>query len=171
VCSVSEAVSLHPGHVADKMNSLEVPLDYSKLVAGDVFKLALVKVPAKTTVPYGGTLFLMQGLQSNVDFATTPIDATDVLANLFQSGGLEGYDVISWDMRGVGHSTPQIQCFPDAAAQESYAEVERNGLQLNAFNGSHPPTLSNIMFNIQQVSAHQQTFYPGCNQYYGHYLP
>ncbi len=148
-----------------------MPLDYSKPVSGDVFKLALVKVPAQTNVPYGGTLFLMQGLQSNVDFATSPIDATLVLANLFQSGGLEGYDVISWDMRGVGHSTPQIQCFASDAAEDAYAEVERNGLQLNAFNGSHPPTLANVLFNIQQVSVHQQTFFPGCKQYYGHYLP
>ena len=151
---------------------LEVPLDYSKPVAGDVFKLALVKVPANTTVPYKGTFILMEGLQSNVDFTTTVDQTTGLYVGvLYQNTNLQGYDIVSWDTRGVGHSTPVLQCFANDAAENAYAIVEREGPQLGAFNGTYPPTTTNIQDNIQKVSAHQQTFGPGCQQYYGHYLP
>jgi pimeloyl-ACP methyl ester carboxylesterase len=153
------------------MNRLEVPLDYAKPVAGDVFKLALVKVPAEATVPYMGTVFLLQGLEPGVDFATSQPDNEHFLPEFYQMGGFHGFDIISWDWRGAGHSTPKLKCFSDAAEESAYAVVERRGLQLNSFNGSHPPTSANIRFNIQQITAHQQTFAAGCQNYYGHYLP
>lgn len=153
-------------------NRLEVPLDYSKPVAGDVFKLAIVKVPANTTVPYKGTFFLMDGLSTNVDFTTTIDQASGLTVGaLYQNSDLQGFDIISWDQRGIGHTAPNVQCFANDAAENAYAVVEREGPQLGAFNGTYPPTTANIQDNIQKVSAHQKTFGLGCQQYYGHYLP
>lgn len=38
----------------------------------------------------------------------------------FQIPTLEGYDIIGWDVRGAGQSTPLLTCFPDQAARMAY---------------------------------------------------
>lgn len=150
---------------------LEVPLDYGHLVPGDVFKLALVKIPAKTS-PLKGTMFVMNGLSSSVDWVSQEIDANhSPLGSIYQDFVDPAFDIISWDVRGLGHTTPKLQCFANAAAQSAYAAVERQGIQLSEANGTHLPTQANILSNIQTVSNHQKLLGPGCKQYYGKYLP
>lgn len=72
-----------------------VPLDYSK-PDGTVITLALAKRPA-TAARKLGTLFINPGGPggSGVDFVES-----------FESKGLAAYDILGWDPRGVGGSTP-----------------------------------------------------------------
>jgi hypothetical protein len=89
-----------------------VPFDYSKPVAGDVFKLALVKVIANTSVPYKGSYFLMDGLQSNVDFTTTVDQVTGLIVGVqYQHSSLQGYDIISLDTRGLAILLQSFKAF------------------------------------------------------------
>lgn len=148
-----------------KCARLEVPFDYSKPKQGDIFKLAIVKVPAKPDVPYLGTFWLIQDFEGNVDF-------TVQVAQFYQAAGLGGYDFISWDSRAAGHTTPTLQCFPDQTSFTAYAQ--RGGgfdLQLGGFNGSFPPTDKNIRENIKSVSDYMEELGEGCKRHFSKYLP
>lgn len=84
---------------------LEVPLNYDK-PKGRKVQLAIVKLPAKKTATYKGSLFLQVGLGS---------PATNLVlqaGGLFQTPTLEGWDIIGWDVRGVGSTRPLLRCFP-----------------------------------------------------------
>lgn len=92
---------------------LTVPLDYDH-PHGDKVKLALVKYPAKPNTKYKGSLYLQIGLGSS---------ATNLVLGFapdFQIPTLEGYDIIGWDVRGVGQSTPFLTCFPDEKARLAF---------------------------------------------------
>lgn len=88
-----------------KSHRLEVPLDYAHPVPGDVFKLALVKIPAKTNVPYKGSMFVLNGFGGSVDFISQEIDPVNhtPLGSVYQDpvNGDPSFDIISWDVRYV----------------------------------------------------------------------
>lgn len=89
---------------------VRVPLDYAR-PDGPAITLALAKAPATETRL--GSLFLDPGGPggSGIDFVQT-----------FRPVGLAGYDLIGWDPRGVGRSTP-VQCYP-AADLERYDAID-----------------------------------------------
>ena len=103
---------------------VKVPLDYAD-PDGLAITLALAKRPA-TDGPKAGTLFVNPGGPggSGVDFVGS-----------FDAKGLERYDIIGWDPRGTGASTPvvcangkamdaytSIDISPDDAAEEAALE-------------------------------------------------
>lgn len=95
---------------------LTVPLDYDK-PHGEEVKLALVKYPAKPHTKYKGSLYLQLGLG---------FSATNLVLEFgpdYQIPTLEGYDIIGWDVRGVGQSTPFLTCFPDEKARQAYNDA------------------------------------------------
>jgi pimeloyl-ACP methyl ester carboxylesterase len=79
-----------------------VPLDYAD-PDGQAITLALSRKPA-TAKPRIGSLFVNPGGPgaSGVDYAKT-----------FERKGLERYDIVGWDPRGVGSSTP-VRCYEPA---------------------------------------------------------
>lgn len=79
-----------------------VPLDYANL-DGTAITLGLVRRPA-TVSPRLGSLFINPG---------GPGGSGRNYVGYFDAKGLEQYDVVGWDPRGVGASTP-VQCFDDA---------------------------------------------------------
>jgi len=83
--------------------TISVPLDYSK-PNGEAIELRARKVPAKDRTGKVGTLFINPGGPggSGVDFAAS---ASFVLGAPL----LRKFDVIGWDPRGVGESTP-VKC-------------------------------------------------------------
>lgn len=142
-----------------------MPLDYSKPVPGDIFKLAVVKLPAQDGYPYQGQFWMFQAYEGNVDFILTA-------ASAFQSSpGLEGFDFMTFDYRGSSHSTPALTCFSDQASQNAYADQIHHGTQLGEYNATFPPTTQNIRDNINQVEAVMKQFGAGCQEYFGKYLP
>ncbi|KAH6683911.1 hypothetical protein B0J14DRAFT_663430 [Halenospora varia] len=110
---------------------LEVPYDYSRPRPGDVFKLAILKVPAWTDGVFGG------------------------------------YDIISWDLRGSGHTTPGLKCFVDDAAQSAYANfLGGSGFtSYGGFSEVFPPTEKNIRENIVTIAATYKKLSDGYVQY------
>lgn len=83
--------------VAAKCATIAVPLDYAD-PNGQAITLSLLKVPA--TKPKVGSLFVNPGGPG--------YGGTD-LATSFKRDGLEMYDIVGWDPRGTGDSTP-VQC-------------------------------------------------------------
>ncbi len=97
--------------------TLEVPVEYAN-PQGDTIELALVKVPARKAGKRLGSLVVDPGGPgaSGVDYAR----AADVIVG---KGVRDAYDVVGFDPRGVGRSSP-IDCLTDR--------------QLDTFLGSDP---------------------------------
>jgi pimeloyl-ACP methyl ester carboxylesterase len=83
---------------AVKCATIAAPLDYAS-PDGQAITLKLVKVVA-TATPRLGTIFVNPG---------GPGEPGTTLAVDFQRTGLEQYDIVGWDPRGAGGSTP-VQC-------------------------------------------------------------
>lgn len=80
-----------------------VPLNYAD-PDGTAITLGLVRRPA-TASPRLGSLFINPG---------GPGGSGRSYVGYFDAKGLEQYDIVGWDPRGVGASTP-VTCFDDAA--------------------------------------------------------
>ncbi|MDQ7992384.1 MAG: alpha/beta hydrolase [Propionicimonas sp.] len=83
-----------------------VPLDYAD-PAAQAITLSLARRPA-TAQPRLGTLFVNPG---------GPGAAGTGLAAAFAREGLEQYDIVGWDPRGTGNSTP-VRCYGAASTDE-----------------------------------------------------
>lgn len=88
---------------------VRVPLDWSE-PDGQAITLRVGKRPA-TATPRLGSLFVNPG---------GPGGSGVQLAANFDRDGLEQYDVVGWDPRGAGDSTP-VRCQDDAAMDDYYA--------------------------------------------------
>lgn len=142
-----------------------MPLDYAKPVKGDIFKLAVAKLPAKPTVPYKGQIWMFQAFEGNVDFLVG-------LGAIFQDSlDLGSYDLMTFDYRGSSYSTPKIRCFPDQTSQDRFAERLILGTRLGEFNRTYPPTVQKIRSNINEVGSLMKNFGDGCKKYFGKYIP
>lgn len=105
---------------------VQAPLDWADPTVDDTITLRLVKHEATKGTPLG-TLFVNPGGPgaSGADY---------VRYNLNSAVGValqERYDIVGWDPRGVGGSSP-VSCFTDAemdeylyGADEDFAELER----------------------------------------------
>jgi pimeloyl-ACP methyl ester carboxylesterase len=91
---------------AVKCASIAAPLDYAAPDA-QAITLKLVMVPA-TASPRLGTVFVNPG---------GPGEPGTTLAVSFQRTGLEQYDIVGWDPRGAGGSTPVV-CENGAAVDQ-----------------------------------------------------
>lgn len=91
--------------------SVLAPLDYADPSANAV-TLSLRRTPA-TKTPRLGSLFVNPG---------GPGAAGTDLAVTFANTGLEQYDIVGWDPRGTGSSTP-VQCGSDAKA-DAFNELD-----------------------------------------------
>ncbi|MCJ1265041.1 hypothetical protein MMC22_004916 [Lobaria immixta] len=134
---------------------LTVPLDYNK-PHGDKVQLALVKYPAKKHLKYKGSLYLQIGLG---------VSATNLVLGYgpdFQVPTLEGYDIIGWDVRGVGQSTPFLTCFPDEKARQAYANSAPKVLG--------DPSVS-LHKGIEQNLHHAKVLGQACKERSGKFLP
>jgi len=83
-----------------------VPLDYADPSA-QAITLSLARRPA-TAEPRLGTLFVNPG---------GPGAAGSGLAGSFARDGLEQYDIVGWDPRGTGNSTP-VRCYGAASTDQ-----------------------------------------------------
>lgn len=95
--------------------TLEVPLDYGD-PSGRTIEVELLRVPAKNQADREGSLVVNPGGpgSSGVDFAK----AADAIVS---PQVREVYDVVGFDPRGVGRSTP-VECVTDAQLDASFSE-------------------------------------------------
>jgi pimeloyl-ACP methyl ester carboxylesterase len=91
-----------------------VPLDYDR-PSGTHISLSLARLPATDQAHRIGTLFVNNGGPGNsvIDFMHG--DVHDVVP----AGVQARFDIVGFDPRGVGASTP-VRCFADAAAQQAF---------------------------------------------------
>lgn len=96
---------------------LQVPLDYSD-PTGDTAQIAMLRVPARGESM--GSLLLNSGGPggTGMNFAVSTAGA------LAQSPVTERFDLIGFDPRGVGATTPAIKCFSDEEFRNSEAQTE-----------------------------------------------
>lgn len=96
------------GQAEQRCAQVRAPLDWSD-PDGDALTLFLRRVPA-TREPRLGTIFVNPG---------GPGEPGSGLAASFQREGLEQFDIVGWDPRGTGRSTP-IRCASGDALDEYY---------------------------------------------------
>jgi pimeloyl-ACP methyl ester carboxylesterase len=101
----AQKVTWMPCGTSQGCATASVPLDYAD-PAGATIKLALRRTPA-SAVPRLGTLFVNPG---------GPGVSPASLGDWFNRDGLEAYDLVEWDPRGVGASSPVV-CSDAATAR------------------------------------------------------
>jgi len=91
-----------------------VPLDYDR-PSGQHIALSLARLPARDRANRIGTLFVNNGGPGNsvIDFMHG--DVRDVVP----AGVQDRFDIVGFDPRGVGESTP-VRCFADSAEQQAF---------------------------------------------------
>ena len=151
------AAGLNPRHPAPALKwhsctgfqcaTLQVPLDYSKPSARKI-TLALIRKPATVRSRRIGSLLLNPGGpgESGLQFLR---NATSIFPNLNSR-----FDLVSWDTRGVGASTP-VKCLDDAQL-DSYLALD--------------PVLDDTSEKATFIQA-TRDFVAGCERNSGYLLP
>ncbi|CAG8893419.1 unnamed protein product [Penicillium egyptiacum] len=142
---------------------LEVPMDYERTDGkGRTFALAVVRLPAKVPVTdprYGGAVLINPGgpggpgtmqafeagrnLQLIIDAEADPKETGEETG---EETGNKYFDIIGFDPRGVGSTTPPVMCFPDPVSQANWElQVSAEGML-----GSGPDSLQR---NWQRTEA------------------
>ena len=91
-----------------------VPLDHDR-PAGRQISLSLARLPAGDQTNRIGTLFVNNGGPGNSVIEFMHGDVRDVVPQEVQ----DRFDIVGFDPRGVGESTP-VRCFTDAAEQQAF---------------------------------------------------
>ncbi|KAK0487941.1 Alpha/Beta hydrolase protein [Armillaria novae-zelandiae] len=84
----------------------QVPIDYSN-ESGDKAALAVIKFPAQSETEYKGAVLMNPG-GPGVSGVATLVSSGPMFASVIGNQ----YDIISFDPRGVGNSTPRAEFFP-----------------------------------------------------------
>ncbi|MET4048889.1 alpha/beta hydrolase [Rhodococcus sp. 1163] len=87
--------------------NMDVPLDYAN-PDGETAEIAISRIPARSADPIGSVVLNPGGPGfSGTAFAATTADAWA------QSAVTDRFDLVGFDPRGVGASTPAVDCFDD----------------------------------------------------------
>lgn len=119
--------------------NLEVPLEYGDSASTAKASIALIRYNSTVSSSNRlGSLFVNPGGPgaSGVNFVAA--GAGSAISQL--TSGL--YDIIGWDPRGVGASTPLLQCFADAGSEYDFASAlpAAPDLWLESFSNSSADT-------------------------------
>jgi len=106
---------------------LELPLDYWNDTTKATLSLAVIRKPAAVPITdprYGGPVLVNPGGPggSGVEFV---VGAWQMLRHSFDSPSLgdpngKFFDIVSFDPRGVGFSTPNVHCFADSGLDQGW---------------------------------------------------
>ncbi|KAI4732877.1 hypothetical protein E4T50_16561 [Aureobasidium sp. EXF-12298] len=113
---------------------LQVPMDWwrDSTQPGKNISIAVIRLPAKVPVTdqrYGGAVLTNPGGPGGSGVAQMLrsgratqiiVDAEKHPNDTLSSETARYHDIISFDPRGVGHTTPAIHCFPDSLARSSW---------------------------------------------------
>lgn len=103
----------HECHVSFQCARLQVPLDWNNSSNPNTVSLALIRVPA--VVPYddptfGGTVLINPGGPGGSGVDQVMGDGYRI-RDLILDSAEKHFEVLSWDPRGVYHTTPPVTCF------------------------------------------------------------
>ncbi|KAJ5605461.1 Peptidase S33 tripeptidyl aminopeptidase-like C-terminal [Penicillium lagena] len=132
---------------------LEVPMDYNRTDGKSrKFALAVARLPARVPVTdprYGGAILInpggpggpgtLQAFVSGRDLQKI-VDAENDPTVFPPSGGTADkyFDIIGFDPRGVGATTPAVVCFPDAVSQRNWElQLEAEGMLGSSADALH----------------------------------
>ncbi|KAG6000308.1 hypothetical protein E4U21_005616 [Claviceps maximensis] len=126
----AKSLEYHDCYASYKCARLSLPLDWKNVSDPRTVSVALIKLPARvpdTDATYGGPVFTNPGGPggSGVDFV---LASGRYLQDYIDSPGRRHYDVVSFDPRGVGHSSPRANCFPETALARDAMVLESRGL-------------------------------------------
>lgn len=138
----SEDLKYHDCYDGFKCARLAVPLDWRNDRDGRTVAIAIVKLPA--VVPdddpaFGGSIFLNPGGPggSGVNYAVRR--AAAIQKFLVDKQGVRHYEIVSFDPRGIGRTTPITDCFrSDDFARAAWVLENRAKGSLNAGGGAIP---------------------------------
>ena len=118
----SSKLSYTPCYNGNYCSRLVVPLNWNISDQNAQAILAIIRRPAQVDVThpdYGGAILFNFGGPggSGVELIALYGPSLDVILN---SKGTKYYDLIGWDPRGVGHSTPILDGFPNPISRHDY---------------------------------------------------
>lgn len=141
---------------SDKLcTTIKVPLDYEKPAAKSI-SLSLIKVPARSKSQRVGSLVVNPGGPggSGINYAAQS-------SSYFGSELQQAFDIVGFDPRGVGESTP-VQCLSDAAIDEfvaadpdpdNPAEIARGDQLLEGFGDGCVSKSGDLAAHVSTVEA------------------
>ncbi|KAL2071943.1 hypothetical protein VTL71DRAFT_11286 [Oculimacula yallundae] len=115
--------------------TLSVPLEYAESTSKEQASIALVRYNATVSSSKRlGSLLVNPGGPGASGMKFVQNGAGSAVSTL--TGGL--YDIIGWDPRGVGKTTPLLECFPNASAEYNFSKALPGGpnLWLGMFSNS-----------------------------------
>ncbi|KAH8592814.1 TAP-like protein-domain-containing protein [Bisporella sp. PMI_857] len=101
---------------------LKVPMDWLEPKNASHFTLAVIRKNATSTKDYKGPLFVNPGGPGG-----SGVSMVKTYGEFFQTAAGENHDIISFDPRGVGATTPQLHCFK-GPQEERIASIQSLGL-------------------------------------------
>jgi pimeloyl-ACP methyl ester carboxylesterase len=110
----SRDLEYHDCYNGFKCARLTVPLDWRNASDGRTVAIAMVKLPA--VVPdddstFGGSIFLNPGGPGGSGVSYAVNRAANVQKILVDIPGVRHYEIVSFDPRGIGRTTPVTDCF------------------------------------------------------------
>ncbi|EJD39188.1 alpha/beta-hydrolase [Auricularia subglabra TFB-10046 SS5] len=128
---------------------LNLPLDYTK-PDGPKTQIALHMLPATDKANYQGTIFVNPGGPSSPGTQFV-LSSGKKLASIFGPS----FDILGWDPRGTGATTPLIRCF------DSPNDTNRWRSELGMMWDRPQDT------SVQRTKAHMQIIHPLCKDNFG----
>jgi pimeloyl-ACP methyl ester carboxylesterase len=95
---------------------IAVPIEYAHPSLGTI-ELSVIMLPAIRTLHPRGDIFLNPGGPG-----VSGVQFLEEVAPSFPSSLLANYNIVSWDPRGVGESTPAVRCM-DAAQTRAFVQL------------------------------------------------
>ncbi|OAA60096.1 Peptidase S33 tripeptidyl aminopeptidase-lik [Cordyceps fumosorosea ARSEF 2679] len=125
----SHDLAYHDCYGSFRCARLLLPLDWLNPKPNETIALALIKSPAVVPVDdptYGGPVLSNPGGPggSGVDYLR---GAAAKHHDVVDTPGRRHFEFVSFDPRGIGRTTPQINCYPDSRLAQAAASLEARG--------------------------------------------
>lgn len=108
---------------------LEVPLDWVNGTDGRTAVIAIAKLPAVVSdddPSFGGSILVNPGGPGASGVSYIRADGHN-LQHYVDKPGRRHYEMVSWDPRGIGHTTPSSDCFHSEIVSRSAWQLEARG--------------------------------------------
>lgn len=112
-----------------KCARLLVPLDWQDEKSGQTIALAIIKQDSVVDIDdptYGGPVISNPGGPGGSGTASL-VRSAALQRNFLDTPGKKHFELVSFDPRGVGRTTPQVNCYPTSRLERTAAALETRG--------------------------------------------